>query len=52
VRSFDAAYVHDVGNDAAAPAVSIHVYSPPLPSMRRYAMVAGSLQVTGVDREW
>lgn len=29
-------YVHDVRNASGAPAVSVHVYSPPLTSMRRY----------------
>lgn len=52
VRSFGAGYVHDVRNDSAAPAVSIHAYSPPLSTMRRYSVVSGSLQVTGVDSEW
>ncbi len=51
VRSFGAGYVHDVANDSAGPAVSIHAYSPPLSCMRRYEMVAGILQVTGEDRE-
>ncbi|TDD79701.1 cysteine dioxygenase [Actinomadura rubrisoli] len=35
-RSFGPDYVHDVRNTSAAPAVSVHVYSPPLSSMRRY----------------
>src|SRR4051812_44586301 len=29
-------YVHDVRNASAAPAVSVHVYSPPLRTMTRY----------------
>jgi mannose-6-phosphate isomerase-like protein (cupin superfamily) len=29
-------YVHDVRNVSSAPAVSVHVYSPPLSSMGRY----------------
>lgn len=52
VRSFGPGYVHDVRNESAKPAVSIHAYSPPLSSMRRYAIVSGGLQVAGVDREW
>jgi predicted metal-dependent enzyme (double-stranded beta helix superfamily) len=50
VRSFGPGYVHDVGNDSAEPAVSIHAYSPPLSCMRRYEMVSGILQVTGEER--
>ncbi len=36
VRGFGPGYVHDVRNDSAAPAISVHVYSPPLSAMRRY----------------
>ena len=36
VRGFGPGYVHDVRNLAAAPAVSVHVYSPPLAVMNRY----------------
>lgn len=35
-RSFGPGYVHDVRNTSDAPAVSVHIYSPPLSSMRRY----------------
>ncbi|TDD86331.1 cysteine dioxygenase [Actinomadura darangshiensis] len=41
VRSFGPGYVHDVRNTSGAPAVSVHVYSPPLASMRRYDVDAG-----------
>jgi uncharacterized cupin superfamily protein len=34
--AFGAGHVHDVRNEAAAPAVSLHVYSPPLTSMIYY----------------
>jgi predicted metal-dependent enzyme (double-stranded beta helix superfamily) len=37
-RHFGPGYVHDVGNGSIAPAVSVHVYSPPLAAMRRYAL--------------
>jgi predicted metal-dependent enzyme (double-stranded beta helix superfamily) len=33
---FGPGYVHDVRNTSTAPAVSVHVYSPPLAAMRRY----------------
>jgi len=36
VRGFGGHHVHDVRNISAAPAVSVHVYSPPLSSMNRY----------------
>jgi predicted metal-dependent enzyme (double-stranded beta helix superfamily) len=52
VRSFGAGYVHDVGNETAGPAVSIHAYSPPLTCMRRYDVISGILRVTGEDRAW
>ncbi|WP_067468777.1 cysteine dioxygenase [Actinomadura macra] len=39
-RSFGPDYVHDVRNTSDAPAVSVHVYSPPLSSMRRYDLDA------------
>lgn len=35
-RGFGERHVHDVRNVSAAPAVSVHVYSPPLASMNRY----------------
>jgi len=36
VRSFGPWYVHHVINASARPAVSVHAYSPPLESMRRF----------------
>lgn len=38
---FPLGYVHDVGNPAAAPAVSVHAYSPPLTAMSYYAVEPG-----------
>jgi predicted metal-dependent enzyme (double-stranded beta helix superfamily) len=53
VRSFGAAYVHDVRNDSALPAISIHAYSPPLKTMRRYDVASnGVLHAAGEEREW
>ncbi|HEY6277932.1 MAG TPA: cysteine dioxygenase family protein [Streptosporangiaceae bacterium] len=43
VRSFGPWYLHDVGNDSAAPAISVHAYSPPLTGMQRFGFVAGRL---------
>jgi hypothetical protein len=36
--AFGPLYVHDVVNDNAAPATSVHAYSPPMPSMTFYRM--------------
>jgi predicted metal-dependent enzyme (double-stranded beta helix superfamily) len=47
VRSFGPWYVHDVINASAEPAVSVHVYSPPLESMRRFEFsLDGQMRVT------
>ena len=35
-RAFGSEVVHDVANAGPEPAVSVHVYSPPLTTMRRY----------------
>jgi mannose-6-phosphate isomerase-like protein (cupin superfamily) len=40
---FGRAYVHDVRNTSAAPAVSVHVYSPPLSTMNRYELTDDGL---------
>jgi predicted metal-dependent enzyme (double-stranded beta helix superfamily) len=42
-RSFGPWYIHDVRNASAAPAVSVHAYSPPLTAMQRFDLVAGRL---------
>jgi predicted metal-dependent enzyme (double-stranded beta helix superfamily) len=53
VRSFGPAYVHDVRNESAWPAVSIHAYAPPLSCMRRYRVGPdGILHATYEDRSW
>jgi len=42
-----------VRNDSIEPAVSIHAYSPPLTSMRRYEVTDGGLlRATIEDRSW
>ncbi|TDC70961.1 cysteine dioxygenase [Actinomadura sp. GC306] len=43
VRTFGADYVHEVRNASAAPAVSVHAYSPPLSTMNRYDLAGGRL---------
>jgi predicted metal-dependent enzyme (double-stranded beta helix superfamily) len=55
IRSFGRMHVHDVGNASAAPAVSIHAYSPPLTAMRRYDMTRSGLVQTATEnaeRDW
>jgi predicted metal-dependent enzyme (double-stranded beta helix superfamily) len=43
-RSFGPRYIHDVRNAAAAAvAVSVHAYSPPLPAMTRYELTPAGL---------
>jgi predicted metal-dependent enzyme (double-stranded beta helix superfamily) len=49
VRSFGARFVHHVANNSAAPAVSVHAYSPPLPEMRRYELTAGGLRYVSTE---
>jgi len=48
-RPFGPAHVHDVLNTSAAPAVSVHAYSPPLTAMRRFELTAGGLVHTSTD---
>ncbi len=53
VRSFGSHYVHNVRNDLTERAVSIHAYSPPLTSMRRYDLTdSGLLRATAEERSW
>src|SRR5271166_4702414 len=43
-RAFGPRYIHDVRNAAAAAvAVSVHAYSPPMPEMTRYDLTPGGL---------
>ena len=44
VRSFGQRYVHDVINASVQPAVSVHAYSPPLTSMRRFEFGPAGLE--------
>lgn len=43
VRAFGPDHIHEVENATAAPAVSVHVYSPPLTVMNRYDRTASGL---------
>jgi predicted metal-dependent enzyme (double-stranded beta helix superfamily) len=49
VRSFGPRHVHEVVNETAAPAVSIHAYSPPLAGMRRYELTGRGLVLAAVE---
>ncbi|ACY96070.1 MULTISPECIES: cysteine dioxygenase [Thermomonospora] len=50
-REFGADHIHEVANTTQAPAVSVHVYSPPLTSMNRYDLTpAGRLVRLAVER--
>jgi predicted metal-dependent enzyme (double-stranded beta helix superfamily) len=52
VRSFGPRYVHDVTNPFTEPAVSVHAYSPPLATMRRFEVSStGELVLTAVTEE-
>ena len=48
-RSFGADYIHEVRNTSTAPAVSVHVYSPPLSTMNRYELDASGRPVRLVE---
>jgi predicted metal-dependent enzyme (double-stranded beta helix superfamily) len=50
VTSFGERHLHDVGNVAAVPAVSVHAYSPPLSAMRRYEMASSGLALVRTER--
>jgi rhodanese-related sulfurtransferase/mannose-6-phosphate isomerase-like protein (cupin superfamily) len=49
VRAFGSQYAHDVRNASAAPAVSIHAYSPPLTRMTKYELAGEQLVQLGVE---
>jgi quercetin dioxygenase-like cupin family protein len=48
--AFGRDYVHDVRNGSGAPAVSVHVYSPPLNFMRRYDQTDEGLVEVAVEQ--
>jgi Cysteine dioxygenase type I len=49
VTAFAAEHLHDVGNASARPAISVHAYSPPLTTMRRYEMTLAGLELVRTD---
>lgn len=48
-RSFGPHHTHNVANLGDRPALSVHVYSPALRGMTRYALLDGRLQATGIE---
>jgi len=53
LRAFGPSYLHDVRNAGPGPAVSIHAYSPPLSSMRRFEVSSGGrLRAVAEERSW
>jgi predicted metal-dependent enzyme (double-stranded beta helix superfamily) len=50
VTMFGGQHLHDVSNESAAPAVSVHAYSPPLTAMRRYEMTTSGLALARTER--
>jgi predicted metal-dependent enzyme (double-stranded beta helix superfamily) len=50
VSTFGGHHIHDVGCDAAEPAISVHAYSPPLSAMRLYQMTGAGLELVGTHR--
>jgi hypothetical protein len=49
-RAFGPRYIHDLRNaTAAAVAVSVHAYSPPIPQMTRYELTPGGLAKLGTE---
>jgi rhodanese-related sulfurtransferase/mannose-6-phosphate isomerase-like protein (cupin superfamily) len=59
-RGFGPDYAHDVRNVSAAPAISIHAYSPPLDEMNKYELDGSRLvpreaapaKTEAFDQEW
>jgi rhodanese-related sulfurtransferase/mannose-6-phosphate isomerase-like protein (cupin superfamily) len=50
-RAFGADYAHDVRNVSAAPAVTIHAYSPPLNEMNEYEVEDDELVLRPVQKD-
>jgi predicted metal-dependent enzyme (double-stranded beta helix superfamily) len=49
-RSFGPRHIHNVANVTDRPALSVHVYSPALQGLTRYALLDDTLRQTGVER--
>lgn len=53
-RAFGGRHIHEVINEGATTAYSVHVYAPDLDLMRHYAVTGESLVLVGMetDRDW
>ncbi len=49
-RSFGPHHIHNVTNLGDRPALSVHVYSPALRGMTRYALLDNTLRQTGIEK--
>ena len=49
LRAFGPQHVHEVVNNSAEPAVSIHAYSPSLAGMRRYELTPAGLVLAAIE---
>jgi hypothetical protein len=49
VRGFEPGHVHDVANDGTRPAMSTHVYSPPLSTMTHFDDHLRPVRIEAVD---
>jgi hypothetical protein len=49
-RTFDKNHIHSVFNAGLGTAFSVHLYTPRLTDMTRYAVTPAGLHVTGVDQ--
>jgi quercetin dioxygenase-like cupin family protein len=49
VRAFEPGHVHDVVNDGTRPAMSTHVYSPPLSTMTHFDELLQPVRIETVD---
>jgi predicted metal-dependent enzyme (double-stranded beta helix superfamily) len=50
VRTFGPSYIHEVVNAFAAPAVSLHAYTPPLETMNRYEIAGSRASLVAAER--
>jgi hypothetical protein len=50
-RAFDGRHIHEVTNEGAVTAYSVHVYAPDLAFMRHYAVSGESLLLVGLETE-
>lgn len=49
-RAYTTGHVHEVRNETAVPALSVHAYAPRLTTMTRYVVARGRLEPVGVEQ--